>query len=159
MVGDVQTKAAVTITEMARMVGLSRARFNQLKGSTFPFPLYDLKTKRPFYPEELQKVCLEVRRRNCGIDGKPILFYARRHEITPTVTKPRKRKPAAPKTDKHTDIVEGVKTLGLTTVTASEVAEAVKTLFPQGTSGVERGEVVRQVFLRIQRKNTGDNLE
>ena len=31
--------------------------------------------RRPFYHEELQAVCLDVRRRNCGIDGKPVLFY------------------------------------------------------------------------------------
>lgn len=158
MFGEVQIKAAVTVSEMARMVGLSRARFNQLKGTTFPFPLYDVNTKRPFYPEDLQKVCLEVRRRNCGIDGKPILFYARRNEITPVATKPRKRKTSTPKTGKHSEIVEGVKALGLTSVTATEVADAVKTLFPNGTSILGRGEVVRQVFLHIQRKNAGDNL-
>jgi hypothetical protein len=69
------TKAVVSISEMARMVGLSRSRFHQLIGTTFPWPLYAVSTKRPFYDEELQKLCLEVRRRNCGIDGKPVLFY------------------------------------------------------------------------------------
>ena len=79
----IETKAVVTVSEMARMCGLSRSRFYQLIGTTFPAPLMD-KKKRPFYSEELQAVCLEVRRRNCGIDGKPILFYARR--IGPAVT-------------------------------------------------------------------------
>ena len=60
------------------MVGLSRARFYQLIGSAFPFPLYQIVTRRPFFDEDLQQVCLEVRRKNCGIDGKPIMFYARR---------------------------------------------------------------------------------
>ena len=74
------TKAAVTVAEMARMVGLSRARFYQLLGTAFPFPVYDVSTRRPAYVEEQQRVCLEVRRRNCGIDGKPVLFYARRFD-------------------------------------------------------------------------------
>ena len=66
-----QTKTVVSVAEMARMVGLSRQRLYQLMGCTFPWPLYHVGTKRPFYTEELQQVCLEVRRRNCGIDGRP----------------------------------------------------------------------------------------
>ena len=67
---SVEIKQAVTVSEMARMVGLSRARFYQLIGSAFPFPVYNVSTKRPFFDESLQTICLEVRRRNCGIDGK-----------------------------------------------------------------------------------------
>ena len=75
---------------MARMVGLSRARFNQLMGTTFPWPRYSLSNRRPFYDELLQNCCLEVRRRNCGIDGKPVMFYAKRINSTIPVRKPRK---------------------------------------------------------------------
>ena len=82
---SVEAKQAVTITEMARMVGLSRARFYQLIGTAFPYPVYNASTRRPFFNEALQKVCLDVRRKNCGIDGKPILFYARR--LDPPATK------------------------------------------------------------------------
>ena len=49
-----QTKAAVSVAEMATMVGLCRARFYQLVGTTFPWPQYDVATRRPFYNEELQ---------------------------------------------------------------------------------------------------------
>src|ERR1035438_2587529 len=91
----IETKTVVTVSEMARMVGLSRSRFYQLIGTAFPSPLMD-KKKRPFYSEELQAVCLEVRRRNCGIDGKPILFYARRIGTAPV--KPKK----APRSEEHT---------------------------------------------------------
>ena len=37
----VEVKSAVTVSEMARMVGLSRARFYQLIGTAFPYPLYN----------------------------------------------------------------------------------------------------------------------
>ena len=57
-----QTKSVVSVAEMARMVGLSRQRFYQLLGGTFPYPLYDIATRRPFYTEEMQQVCLEVRK-------------------------------------------------------------------------------------------------
>jgi len=73
-----ETKVAVTVAEMARMCGLSRSRFYQLIGAAFPQPERQPQTDRPIYTEELQQVCLEVRRRNCGIDGKVVLFYARR---------------------------------------------------------------------------------
>src|SRR4249920_3688342 len=100
---NIESKAAVNVAEMARMVGLSRARFYQLIGSAFPCPVYCVSTRRPFYGEEAQKVCLEVRRRNCGIDGKPILFYSRR---LPTPVTKRQPKVSAPKVG-HADLLDG----------------------------------------------------
>lgn len=87
-------KQAVSIAEMAKMVGLSRGRFYQLVGTTFPPPIYDVRTRRPFYPPDLQAVCLEVRRRNFGIDGRPVLFYARRMVIAPTAPSGPRRQPS-----------------------------------------------------------------
>lgn len=145
-----QTKSVVTVAEMARMVGLSRQRFYQLLGTTFPHPLYDVTTRRPFYPEEQQRVCLEVRRRNCGIDGKPILFYSSR-----LPSAPRKEKPASGKD--MAALVDGLNSLGLT-ATAAQVEKATKELFPQGIEGIEEGEVLRAVFLHLKRQNPGDNV-
>src|SRR6202035_4331102 len=88
-----EMKAVVTVAEMARMCGLSRSRFYQLVGTAFPQPERQPGTGRPIYTEALQKVCLEVRRRNCGIDGKPVLFYARRPASTPTKPKTPKLTP------------------------------------------------------------------
>lgn len=74
-----ETKVAVSVAEMARMVGLSRARFYQLiQAGVFPAPERHAETGRPFYGEEAQRTCLEVRRRNCGVNGKLVLFYSRR---------------------------------------------------------------------------------
>jgi len=148
-----ETKAIVTVSDMARMCGLSRARFYQLqKVGIFPPPLHDVVTRRPFYDEELQKVCLEVRRRNCGVNGKPILFYARRVPMTPT-PRPRQPRATAPKVEQHPELIEALQALGLAGVTAAQVGAAVKELFPQGTAGVEQSEVVRAIFLRLRRKN------
>jgi hypothetical protein len=149
-----QTKAVVSIAEMARMVGLSRGRFYQLIGTTFPAPIYDVATKRPFYPEELQLVCLEVRRRNCGIDGKPVLFYARRTTIAP---KKGGSRPGAvkPRHDDHADLCEGLKYLGLVTVTSAEVESAIKTLYPSGVGQTSQGEVLRALFLHLRAQGSG----
>src|SRR5437588_11490898 len=108
-----ETKAAVTVAEMARMVGLSRSRFYQLIGTAFPEPERQPGTGRPIYTEELQRVCLEVRRRNCGIDGKPVLFYARRLGTAPSRPKLPKPKPEAKQGDVPA-LVEGLNALGLT---------------------------------------------
>ena len=64
-----QFKAAVSVSKMAQMVGLGRARFYQLIGSAFPFPVYNVSNHRPIYVEELQKICLEIRR--SGLGGSP----------------------------------------------------------------------------------------
>src|SRR4051794_5737079 len=89
------TKTVVSVTDLARMIGLSRARFYQLvRAGTFPIPDREAATNRPCYGETKQRQCLEVRQRNCGIDGKPVLFYSRR-----LGTGPRKPKPAKPKVE------------------------------------------------------------
>lgn len=159
MSDQVVTKAVVTVAEMARMVGLSRARFYQLVAAgTFPKPLYDPITNRPHYVEEQQKVCLEVRRRNCGVDGKPVLFYARRvgagvpRASAPAATSTT-RKPAA----RPDPILESLRLLGLATVTASQVQTAVAELYPGGIKDTDQGEVIRAVFLRLKRQIPADS--
>lgn len=151
-----EPKAAVTVAEMARMCSLSRSRFYQLMGSAFPEPSRDDRG-RPFYDAEQQQVCLEVRRRNCGIDGRPVLFYAPRHTAPATRPKP-KPKPKTTSTNRHTEILDGVRCLGLATVTAADVEAAITRLFPSGTDGVDSGEVIRSVFLFIKRQDRPDNV-
>ena len=64
---------------MSSLAGLSRQRFHQLmKQGVFPPPVYDIHTRRPHYTEEMQNVCLSVREKNVGINGRVVLFYSRR---------------------------------------------------------------------------------
>ena len=154
MTDHIEAKAVVSVAEMARMVGLSRGRFYQLIGSTFPYPVYDLVSKRPFYTGELQGVCLEVRRRNCGIDGKPVLFYARR-AITATKKASRQLAKAKPKHDDHADLCEGLKYLGLLAVTSADVELAIKTRYPSGVGQTDQGEVLRALFLHLRTQGSG----
>jgi len=159
MTGNTPTKKAVTVSEMTRMVGLSRSRFYQLQGTAFPHPVYDRETRRPFYTAEQQQVCLEVRRRNCGIDGRPILFYASNPKapvINRTSRKPKVKTTKA--TSRYEAIIRGVKSLGLNTVTGSQVEQTIRKLFPDGISDVEQGEVIRAVFVALMRRDSTDNL-
>jgi hypothetical protein len=154
----VQTKAVVTVSEMARMVGLSRSRFYQLvEAGVFPQPVYTVSNRRPIYVEEAQKVCLEVRRRNCGVNCQPVLFYSRGHPLL-TQTKPtRMAKPKTPKANNHSDLLDGLSALGLTT-TAAEVEAAIKAAYPAGVNGTDQGEVLRQVFLHLKRQNSSGSV-
>jgi hypothetical protein len=151
--------AGVSISEMARLVGLSRQRFHQLmKAGVFPEPLRDEATGRPYYDESGQAQCLEVRRRNCGVNGKVVLFYARR-QPAPTTARPT-RTTSAPRRsapDRHADVLDGVRALGLAQAAPAQVAEAVAALYPAGTAGVDVGEVIRRVFLRL-RQNPADSV-
>lgn len=152
-----ETKAGVTIAEMARMVGLSRSRFYQLIGTAFPQPRRQAETGRPIYTEELQQACLEVRRRNCGIDGKPVLFYARR--LGTASAKPKAPKPKLEAKSKDVSaLVDGLNALGLTTATAAQILTVTEDLFPQGTETIDQGEVLRAVFLHLKRQNRADNV-
>ena len=145
------TKVHVSVAEMSRMVGLSRSRFYQLLGTAFPKPRYDADTKRPYYDEELQKTCVEVRRRNCGIDGKPVMFYSRQ-TCKPTPVRPRKRKQPAASNGQFDDVLDNVRALGVTTATSDQVTSAVRESFPNGTDEIPDAEVVRAVFVSLKRQ-------
>src|SRR5262249_43591888 len=67
-----ESRAGVSISEMARLVGLSRQRFHQLvQAGVFPQPQRDEASGRSYYDEPTQQQCLDVRRRNCGIGARP----------------------------------------------------------------------------------------
>lgn len=146
-------RSAVSVTEMAREVGLSRSRFYQLIGSTFPEPSRD-KSGRPYYTLEQQQVCLEVRHRHCGVDGQPILFYTPRKGAK-TPSKPQTRPRQVP-VHPYDAILAGVQALGLTTATGAQVSQFVQQLYPNGVLGSDPGEVVKAVFLAIRRQNQDD---
>lgn len=150
MLSNSATKTAVSVTEMAAMMGLSRARLYQLiRKGKLPTPDIEEGSKRPYYNEEKQRQCLEVRRRNCGIDGKPIMFYARRRDVGVSRKKVERAKPAP---SQHADLIDQLGVMGIT-VTAAQVDAVVKELFPSGTTGLPQEEVFRAVFLRIRSQN------
>jgi hypothetical protein len=158
---QIVTKTAVSVSEMARMVGLSRARFYQLmEAGVFPLPCYDLRTRRPIYAEEQQVVCLEVRRRNCGVNGQPVMFYSKGHSLSVPSRPARPSKPkrqSSPKPD-HADLMDGLASLGLTSVTPAHVESAIRSLYPAGTASVAPSEALRAVFLFIKRQNSADSV-
>ena len=129
------------------MVGLSRSRFYQLLGTAFPFPIYDVTTKRPFYPPELQEQCLDVRRRNLGINGRAIMFHRRGREVALPSPKKRSRS-KVPDDSRCREMVAGLRSLGLAGVSSQQVQAAMKEL---GVSG-NGSETLKAVFLHIKQR-------
>lgn len=163
--------SAVSVSDMARMVGLSRSRFHQLlQSGVFPKPSIDPESKRPFYDSDGQAVCLQVRQRNCGINGKRVLFYARpfgvhlagkprTSNVQSSSARKRKSEPkqTASKPSKLDLLVEGLKSLGLPHVTAAEASAAIHQVFPIDSQRPSDEEVLLKVFRHLVRQNSGGN--
>ena len=161
------TKEAVSVSEMARMVGMSRARFYQLMAQNFfPSPCRQNETGRPFYNREQQELCLGVRRSNRGVNGQAILFYALR--VQPSVApSPRIRRsrpthrPVRRSSRRDAMIGElrqGLAQLGLTDVSDRAVSAALVEAYPDGHDDVDRADLLRVVFGHLNRQNTNDNV-
>src|SRR4051812_23447927 len=73
------TPAAISVSEMARRLTLSRGRFYELvKAGAFPSPCFCIHSRRALYPAELIQQCLQVRQTNIGVNGRYVLFYQQR---------------------------------------------------------------------------------
>ena len=142
----------VSLSGMARLVGLSRQRFHQLMTEgVFPPPVYDVQTRRPHYTEEMQQVCMSVREKNVGVNGRVVLFYARRPDFP--FQKNKSVRSGPPTGAKHSGLIDGLRGLGLATATEQQVEAAVKELYPNGTTGVGEAEVLRAIFVHVMRRH------
>ena len=156
---DEASQAVVSVAQMARMVRLSRARFYQLQQlGIFPLPCYSTDTRRPLYTQQQQALILECRRRNQGVNGRPILFYSCRSTLGPKATRPARTAGKTPKNGAHEPILDAIKSLGLGSLTIREVDRAVAELYPRGLAGIDQGEIIRTLFLHLRSQNTADNV-
>jgi hypothetical protein len=144
----------ISVAEMARLVGLSRQRFHQLmKQGVFPPPVYDIATRRPHYTEELHRVCLAVKEKNVGINGKVVLFYSRRPGVVPKKQIRSHGSTSHTRSPKHTGLIDGLKGLGLATATEQQIEAALQKLYPNGTAEVGEAELLRTIFVHLMRRN------
>jgi hypothetical protein len=136
-------KQACSVIEMIRTLEISRARFYQLiERGIFPSPIYDLRTKRPFYNVELQQVCLEVKESNIGFNGQYVLFYSPRKNSA--VIKSSKK--SASNDEPFVELTDTLKRMGLD-LDVNKVKKAMAELYPNGTDGsVDQGVIIRDLF-------------
>jgi len=157
MNNQVPLKAIVTVTEMARMCGLSRARFCQLiKEGIFPTPSRNQATGRPFYDQDQQGECLQVRRTNLGVNGKPVIFYGLRVAGTPTPSsKSPRRSQGKPAQDNNRDATieelrHGLKQLGMDGINNQQIRAALNQAYPDGYKAIPTSDLLGAVFVALQ---------
>ena len=132
------SKQIVSMTEMAQMLQLSRARFYQLlDAGSFPKPLKDERSNRPYYDLKLQEQCLECKQSGIGVDGSFMLFYSPRKKTT---------KPRTKKVDPQIkELSETLQSMGLD-CTDNNVVWALKQVYPLGYEDEEQGVIIRELF-------------
>ena len=132
-------KTVCSVSEMAQLVGLSRSRFYQLqKQAVFPQPLYDIVTKRPFYPQHLQNRCLEIRHTGIGDNGQRILFYTRRRKGSVA--------PKDPVPQRYRVLIKVLSQMGVKT-TPKQLKVTLKNLYPEGLpQNIDDGLVLRDLI-------------
>lgn len=135
-------KPIISVTEMAKMLSLSRARFYQLlEQGIFPQPIYDLRTHRPLYDVKLQKACLGVRETGIGSNNQYILFYSPRKKETKA-----KNSKSTKKIDSlHAEFAGTLNSMGLD-CSAKDVSVAISELYLDGIEEMDHGVVIRDLF-------------
>ena len=139
-------KAALSVVEVAALCLLSPSRFHALvRQGVFPKAVKAGQGRRPHYTRELVQRCVEIRSTGIGENGEITLF-----------NRPPKKKAGCKRTanpvanSEHDGLIEALHGLGLS-VSCEAVAAAVQNVFPGGTSGLEESEVIRKVFVFLQR--------
>ncbi len=147
----------VSMTQMAKLLNLSRSRFYQLITEKILLPpIYSLNSKRPYFTEEMARQNLEVRRSNVGINGQIIIFYAGRSKTTNTdphkkTVKEKPTKQSSP--GRHGDLIDALEGLGIENITDSQVDAALSKCFPDGTDNIDKDEILRTIFRHLKRRN------
>lgn len=145
---DNQPKAAITVSKQCSLLGMSRSHFYwHVKRGTFHAPLR-LSNGRPYFNASQVEDNLKAREMGIGVNGEYVLFYERMEEP------PKPREMPSPKAD-HTELIEGLQSLGLSSVTTKQVAEAVVACYPKGTCNVDENDILRTVFRHLKRAGIG----
>ncbi len=139
-------KAVVSVVEMAEMLDLSKSRlYTLIQAGIFPQPARYQSCKRPVFDSDLQQKCLDIRRTGIGFNGQPVLFNRKRRKSG----QPKPRPNQQPVAEEHAELVEALKSLGLTT-TSQDVQAALREVYPTGMAGIDQGEAIRKIFLHLR---------
>jgi hypothetical protein len=142
---------AVSVSQMAQLLQLSRSRLYQLINENVLLPpVYLLSNRRPFYNQKMIHKNLEVKRSNIGINGQVIIFYSKGFSFRQKITKPKIKA----ENNKYKQLIEELGCLGLENISADQIESAILELFPDGTGEVGKDEMLRSVFRYLKRRNT-----
>ena len=154
------TRAAVSVSQMAKMLELSRGRLYELidKGVFYP-PVYGITNRRPFFPQDTQEANLRVRADQIGANGQFVLFYEhrpRQYRRQPhSTTANRRQGNAAPRQNNVTSsLMSGLRSLGMADVNVAQVGQALAECYPNGTEEADDSTVLRTVYRHLRRART-----
>ena len=138
MLSDNDLKAVCSVTELAEILDLSRARFYQLqKMGVFPMPVYCIRTRRPIYTLNLQQECITIRKTGIGHNGQLILFYARRKNGS--------KKPQDPSEQWYKELADALEQMGLK-MTCKKIKNALGDMYPNRVpQHIDKGTVIRDM--------------
>jgi hypothetical protein len=147
LLSENELKAVCSVTELAGILGFSRTRFYQLqKMGVFPMPVFCIRTRRPFYPLELQKKCIEIRKTGIADNGQPVLFYGGRRNINKAFREPSASEENSKNQQKCEELKNTLRRMGLN-VSCKAVEDAISALFPEGLQQhSDEGQAVRDLF-------------
>jgi hypothetical protein len=129
---ELSEKAVYSVVEVAQLCQLSKSQFHvHIRKKVFPPPVQNESCKRPYYTHELACKCVEIRQTGIGFSGQVVLFNRKAKKAAS-----RQKAASAPAPVAPPEIVEAVRSLGLS-VTTDLVAAAVENLFPTGLAGLD----------------------
>ena len=127
------------------MLDLSKSRFYALiQAGVFPPATRHVACKRPVFDLDLQQRCLDIRHTGIGNNNQPVLFN-RKYRAKAKMPRQSRQRAASD----HSEMIEALRSLGLKTTPAA-VQAALDDLYPDGCDGIDQGEVVRSVFLKLR---------
>jgi hypothetical protein len=135
----------MSVSSQCRLLRISRSQFYwHVNRGTFHAPLYLVSNKRPYFTASMVEDNLKARETGVGVDGEYVIFYERQPKTTLAKTKA-----------DHSSLLEGLRTLGLGSVTPEQLATALEVCFPKGTTGQDEANVLRVVFRHLKRSGSG----
>ena len=149
-------KAAVSLSEHAAQLSISRSRLYQLiRAGVLAPPCYFIRNRRPFFNEETQRINRAVLKSNLDIHGNYVVFYKREEHDRSVRRQPRGRTSSRPNNGEHAELVDGLKALGLSNVSSRDVERALRSLYPDASAPADSGALLRELFVLIRRSNGG----
>ena len=135
----------INVSTMAKHFCLSRSRLYQLVDQGVLLkPVYLLNNKRPVYSREMAVRNIEVKNSNVGINKEVIMFYSARDPMT-IKTKKITKKSSSQKIvspDKHVDLIDALESLGLESITSSQIDSAIQKCFKHGIENVSEDYIL-----------------
>jgi hypothetical protein len=126
----------VSVQELCRILAVSRSRLYALtRDGILPAPMRNPSNGRPIYTHEHIERCREVFKTHIGVNGHPYMPNTARGAC----------KSFVPQRHRHESLITSLAALGIT-ATVEQVTEAVRSL----PKGLDDGELVKQVFLRLR---------